>query len=136
MLDRRQIPQPRVGAQALEVEPITRPETTEPAEPAVLFEEEPAAPEVADIQEPSRRAADKEWWTRLEENVGKYWFAWVGALALFATHDRREALGPADRTLEIDARPATLVRDLNVPLGRAARCPQAVEDLLKDCFDA
>lgn len=59
----------------------------------------------------------------------------TGATALFATHDRREALALADRVLELDGRPAILNRDRTVPLKRAQRTPEAMEELLGDWFN-
>lgn len=60
----------------------------------------------------------------------------TGATALFATHDRHEALALADRVLEIDGTPAALVRDRTSPLPRDKRQASAVAALVKDWFDA
>lgn len=59
----------------------------------------------------------------------------TGALALFATHDRREALFLADRVLELDGRPARLVRDRLNPLNRDARDTESVETVREAWFD-
>lgn len=60
-----------------------------------------------------------------------------GATALIATHDRREALALADRVLELEGSPASLVRDRPSPLGAADRLnPKAVDQLFKTWFAA
>ena len=58
----------------------------------------------------------------------------TGALALFATHDRHEALALADRVLELDGSPAGVVRDRMIPLGRADRSAAALRALSEDWF--
>lgn len=59
----------------------------------------------------------------------------MDATALFATHDRFEALTLADRVLELGGSPATIIRDRTSPLARGERSADAVSTLLKDWFD-
>lgn len=49
----------------------------------------------------------------------------TGATVLMATHDRSEALALSDRVIEIDGRPARIIRDRRNPIERAARYNQA-----------
>ncbi len=59
----------------------------------------------------------------------------TGATAIIATHDRREALGLADRVLEIGGQPARLLRDRVSPLEPAARRdPARIEALVGRWF--
>lgn len=53
-----------------------------------------------------------------------------GAIAVIATHDRAEALGLADRVLELSGRPASLSRDRKNPLDRAARKDETARNTL------
>ncbi|MEM0922348.1 MAG: ATP-binding cassette domain-containing protein [Pseudomonadota bacterium] len=53
-----------------------------------------------------------------------------GATAVIATHDRAEALGLADRVLELSGRPASLTRDRKNPLDRAARKDETARNTL------
>lgn len=57
------------------------------------------------------------------------------ATALFATHDRFEALTLADRVLELGGAPATIVRDRTSPIARGARTTDAVMTLVQEWFD-
>lgn len=57
------------------------------------------------------------------------------ATALFATHDRFEALTLADRVLEMGRTPATVVRDRMSPLARNERTGSAVTALMQEWFD-
>ena len=57
------------------------------------------------------------------------------ASALIATHDRREALGLADRVIMLGGTPARVVSDRNSPLERSARLqPDSVAALHADWF--
>ena len=59
----------------------------------------------------------------------------TGAVALIATHDRREALALADRVLELGGQPARIIADRRSPLDRAARrSGGAVEAVQADWF--
>lgn len=49
----------------------------------------------------------------------------TGATVLMATHDRGEALTLSDRVIELDGRPARIIRDRRNPIERAARYDQA-----------
>ena len=57
------------------------------------------------------------------------------AVVLIATHDRSEALALADRVIELDGRPAQIIRNRHNPLDRAARRdPAAVGEIVADWF--
>ena len=43
----------------------------------------PAGPEAAPPQEPAAPPVGREWWGRFEEEAGKRWMTWAGAVALF-----------------------------------------------------
>ena len=60
----------------------------------------------------------------------------TSATALFATHDRHEALSIADRVLEMNGQPAGIVRDRLSPLDRSHRTMAAVTKLQREWFDA
>lgn len=61
----------------------------------------------------------------------------TGAVALIATHDRREALALADRVIELGGVPAQITCDRRSPLERAARSsPAAVDAVHADWFGA
>lgn len=53
-----------------------------------------------------------------------------GAVALIATHDRREALSVADRVLELGGCPASIAGDRYSPLARRARRDPAAVDAI------
>lgn len=60
----------------------------------------------------------------------------TGAAALLTTHDRREALALSDRILEIDGRPAQLIRDRKNPLSREERRDLArIDQTWREMFD-
>jgi NitT/TauT family transport system ATP-binding protein len=59
----------------------------------------------------------------------------TGAVALIATHDRREALALADRVIELGGQPAHITADRRSPLERPARsCAAAVDAVHADWF--
>ncbi len=59
----------------------------------------------------------------------------TGAVALIATHDRREALALADRVIELGGHPAHITGDRRSPLDRAMRSnAAAVEAVHADWF--
>lgn len=57
------------------------------------------------------------------------------ATALFATHDRHEALAMADRVLELGGAPGRIVRDRLSPLSRQDRTSVRVLALVGEWFD-
>ena len=57
------------------------------------------------------------------------------ATAVFATHDRQEALSLADRVLELGGAPAQVLRDRTSPLDRADRTKDSVSALAAEWFD-
>lgn len=59
----------------------------------------------------------------------------MDATALFATHDRFEALTLADRVLELGGTPATIIRDRTSPLTRDERSADTVSALVQEWFD-
>ena len=60
----------------------------------------------------------------------------TGAAALLTTHDRREALALSDRILEIDGRPAKLIRDRKNPLSREDRLnPARIDQTWREMFE-
>jgi NitT/TauT family transport system ATP-binding protein len=61
----------------------------------------------------------------------------TGAVALIATHDRREALALADRVLELGGEPARIAADRHSPLDRTSRGnPAAVDAVHAEWFGA
>jgi ABC-type nitrate/sulfonate/bicarbonate transport system ATPase subunit len=56
----------------------------------------------------------------------------TGAVALIATHDRREALALADRVIELGGHPAQISADRRSPLDRAARSNAVAVDAVHD----
>lgn len=59
----------------------------------------------------------------------------TGAVVLMATHDRSEALALADRVIELDGRPARIIRDRRNPVERAARRDKmAIGEIVADWF--
>ncbi|MEM7057593.1 MAG: ATP-binding cassette domain-containing protein [Pseudomonadota bacterium] len=60
----------------------------------------------------------------------------TAATAMFATHDRFEALTLADRVLELGGSPARIIRDRVSPLARSERTAEPVSALVEEWFGA